>query len=93
MIESHVRKLGRERRVEYSRRMLKTLMRRKIPADKVLEIVMQAEIKKENPYASPDFTCLIGVASRNRPWDLVAVQTPDGRAVRLFGLLQREGRG
>lgn len=93
MIESHIRKLARERRVEYSRRMLKTLMRRKIPASKVLEIVTQAEIKKENPYVNPDFTCLIGTPSRNPPWDLVAVQTPDGRAVRLFGLLQREERG
>ncbi|MDH7516371.1 MAG: hypothetical protein QHI48_10930 [Bacteroidota bacterium] len=93
MNEARVRKLASEGAVELPSRVFKRFTRLGYDVREMVEALTFAQIKRENPFAHPDFTCTLGSGSERHPWDLVCVQTPDGRTVRIVGMFPRRNPG
>jgi hypothetical protein len=90
MNEARVRRLAAEGQVEITVKMLRRLARRGITLRPLIEALAVSELKEENVLAYPDFACRLGTKDRDRAADLVCVQTPDGRTVRIVGYLERK---
>lgn len=90
MNEARVRRLAAEGQVEVTVKMLRRLARRGIVLRPLVAMLATAEMKEENVFAYPDFACRLGTTDKNRKADLVCVQTPDGRTVRIVGYLERK---
>ena len=89
MNEARVRRLAREGRVEVTRKILKRFTRDGQSILALVSTLTVSEIKDEDVLAYPDFTCALGIPDKNRPYDLLCVQSGDGTTVRLVGMFKR----
>jgi hypothetical protein len=91
MNEARVRRLATEGRVELTRKMFKRLTRMSIRTSALVARISRCEMKDENVFAYPDFACRMGLRTDARDFDMVCVQTGDGRTVRIVGVLDCGG--
>ncbi len=91
MNESRVRRLATEGRVEVTRKMFKRLTRMSIRTSALVARVSRCEMKDENVFAYPDYACRLGLREATRDFDMVCVQTGDGRTVRIVGIVDCGG--
>jgi hypothetical protein len=87
MNEARVRRLATEGQVEVTVKMFRRLSRKGISLTDMAAQLGRSEMKDENVFAYPDFACLLGLPGKDRDADLVCVQTPDGRTVRIVGYI------
>ena len=93
MNEARVRGLARDEQVELTKKMLKRFSKKQIDLHALFKSLAVSEIKGENVLSYPDFNFGMGLPKKEREYDVVITQTPDGRAVRIVGFIDRRNRG
>ena len=93
MNEVRVRALARDEQIELTKKMLKRISKKQIDLHSLIKSLTQSELKNENVLSYPDFNFGMGIPKKERPYDVVITQTPDGRAVRIVGLIDRRNSG
>jgi hypothetical protein len=89
MNEVRVRRLASEGQVELTKKMFRRLNRAGVRTSQLVATLAKSELKDEDVFSSPDFAFRMGTAQKDRPADLVCVQTGDGRTVRIVGYIDR----
>ncbi len=92
MNETRVKRLASENRVELSKKMFKRFCRDGFVISDLVKMLAQSELKDENVLSDPDFNFQMGLPQKNRKGDLICVQTPDGKTVRIVGYIDRTHR-
>ena len=89
MNQARVLRLAAEGHVEVTKKLLRRCGRQERSVSMLTQTLAKSELKDENVLAYPDFTFKMGLPSKERDLDLVCVQTPDGRTVRIVALIER----
>jgi hypothetical protein len=88
MNEARVKRLAAEGQVEFTKKMFRRFNRTAMDVGALVRTIAAGEVKDENVFSDPDFSFRMGLSQRDRDGDLVCVQTPDGRTVRVVGYLR-----
>ncbi len=90
MNEARVHALAKDRQIEFTKKMLKQILRQQIDLDGLLLMLSNAELKNENVLSYPDFNYQMGLVGKGQDRDIIITQTADGRAIRIVGFVHRK---
>lgn len=90
MNEARVHALAKDRQIEFTKKMLKRILRQQIDLNDLLLMLSKAEIKNENVLSYPDFNYQMSVTGKGQDHDVIITQTADGRAIRIVGFVNRK---
>lgn len=92
MNETRVRRLAAEGHAELTKKMLRRFGKADISVAACIRMLAGSELKRENVFAYPDFNFQMGLPAKERIMDLICVQTPDGRTVRIVGSIDKRAK-
>jgi hypothetical protein len=91
MNENRVKRLAKEGYVEFTRKIMLRLSRIGLKTEQLAAAIAKSSVESEDVFSEPDFTFSLTLPKPHSDHRLVCVQTPDGKYVRVVGIISING--